>query len=158
MKTGFMVSPGLVLMITLPIAAQMQGMHARDTFATAHLSRPEVQQILKQVEQSAYDVPDDWISELRVKRVDLGSSPGLVLQGSKLLCGATGNCEIWVFRKVGNTWLSLLPGDEAPIAEGFQLGPAKSGGIKDFTIVANSSAEAATTITYSFDGRRYRRK
>src|SRR5215472_3484991 len=110
MKTRFMVSPSLVLAVTLPIAAQMQGLHPGDTFAAAHLSRPEVQQILKEVEQSAYDVPEDWKSELRIKRVDLGSSAGVILQGSKLLCGGTGNCQIWVFRKLGNKWLSLLPG------------------------------------------------
>ena len=158
MKTRVLASLSLVPLITLSIAAQMQSLRATDTFAAANLSRPDVQQILKQVEQSAYDVPEDWKSELRVKRVDLGSSPGVILQGSKLLCGATGNCQVWVFRKLGSKWLSLLPGDEAPIAEGFQLGPAKSRGIKDFTIVTNSSAEAATTITYCFDGRFYRHK
>jgi len=38
---------------------------------------------------------------------DLGSSPGLVLEGTNLLCGGTGNCQIFVFRRV-NDRFSLL--------------------------------------------------
>jgi hypothetical protein len=84
----------VVLFASLPAIAQMQSLGPKDTFATAKLSAAEVQDILKQVERSAYDEPNDWRNELRVRRVDLGSRPGLVLQGSKLLCGATGNCQL----------------------------------------------------------------
>jgi hypothetical protein len=110
------------------------------------------------VEQSAYDTPDDWKKELRVRRADLGNNPGMVVQGSKLLCGGTGNCQTWVFRKTDNKWVSLFPNDRVPIAERFRLGPGVTDGIKDFTIVANSGAEAGQTVTYKFDGKFYRTK
>jgi len=90
--------------------------------------------------------------------VSLGSAPGLILQGSKLLCGATGNCQLWVFRKAGNRWLSLFTNDETALAEGFPLGPGVTHGIKNFAIKANSSAEADKTVTFKFDGRFYRAK
>jgi len=147
----------LILFTAIQSSAQMQSLGSKDAFRTANLSRRETAEILKQVEASAYDYPEDWTSELRVRRVDLGGSPGLVLQGSKLLCGVTGNCQTWVFRKANDKWLSLFSAD-APVAEGFRLGPGITGGIKDLTIVANSSAEAGRSVAFKFDGRFYRRK
>jgi len=146
----------ITLFASFAAAGQMQSLGPKDTFRAAKLSSKEVQEIVKLVEASAYDMADDWTTELRVRRVDLGSSPGLVLQGSNLLCGATANCQLWVFRKVGNRWLSLFSSDQAPIAEGFRLGPGATGGIKDLTIIANSSAEAGATTRYKFDGKFYR--
>src|SRR5215470_17021493 len=89
----------LILFTAIDASAQMQRLDSKDAFRAANLSPCETAEILKQVEGSAYDYPDDWTRELRVRRVGLGGSPGLVLQGSKLLCGATGNCQTWVFRK-----------------------------------------------------------
>ena len=94
--------------------------------------------------------------KLRVRHVDLGGSPGLVVRGTKLLCGATGNCQTWVFRNVNDKWMSLF--DDAPIAESFQLGPTVTRGIKDLKIVANLSADRARRITYKYDGKVYRAK
>src|SRR5437660_12792844 len=111
-------------------AAQLQSLGARDTFPAAALSSAEVKEIVKQVEDSAYDVADDWESELHVRHVDLGASPGLILQGTKLLCGATGNCQTWVFRRAHNNWILMFAKDDVPIAEDFRLGPGVSSGIK----------------------------
>jgi hypothetical protein len=138
--------------------SQMQNLGSKDTFAAARLSAKEIQEIVAEVEQSAYDTPDSWQSELRVQRVDLGASPGIIVQGSKLLCGGTGNCQTWVFRKAGGKLISLMPKDQVPIAEGFSLGPNVTAGIKDFSISANTSAESGKNITYKFDGKFYRAK
>src|SRR5215475_10356032 len=147
----------LIFFTAIDASAQMQSLGSKDAFRTANLSPRETAEILKQVDASAYDYPDDWTRELRVRRVDLGGSPGLVLQRSKLLCGATGNCQTWVFRKANGKWLSLFSGD-APLAEGFRLGPGMTGGIKDLTIIANSGAEAERSVAYKFDGKFYRSK
>ena len=141
-----------------PSLAQMQSLGPHDTFAAAGLSARAAHEVIDAVEHSAYDTPDSWEKELRVRRVDLGSYPGLVVQGSNLLCGATGNCQLWIFRKAGGKWLSMFGSDQAPIAEGFQLGPARSRGVKDLAISANSSAEVSQRVTYKFDGKRYRTK
>jgi hypothetical protein len=137
---------------------RLQSLGSRDTFRAAALSSTEIKKIVKQVEDSAYDIADDWESELRVRHVDLAASPGLILQGTKLLCGATGNCQTWVFRKSHNNWILMFAKDDVPIAEGFRLGPGVSGGIKDFTVQANSRAEAEQTVTYKFEGKLYRTK
>jgi hypothetical protein len=130
----------------------------KDTFAAAGLTAKEVHEITDGVEQSAYDTPDSWASELRVRRVDLGSVPGMVVQGTKLLCGGTGNCQTWVFRKAEGKWVSMFGGDQAPLADSFQFGPTSTSGVKDFTISANSSAEGSHRVIYKFDGKLYRTK
>jgi hypothetical protein len=140
----------------LSAVSQMERLGPNDTFRTAQLTKREVEELLRQVEDSAFDTADDWPSELRVRRVDLGGSPGIIIQGTKLLCGATGNCQTWVFRKAENKWISLFAGDQVLIIEGFQIGSAATNGIKDFKVVANSSAETEERITYHFDGHFYR--
>jgi hypothetical protein len=134
---------------------QMQALAPGDTFAAAKLSAEDIRAIIAGVQQSAFDTPDSWEKELRVRRVDLGAGPGLVLRGTNLLCGATGNCQTWVFRSVNSRWASLFP-DEAPLAESFQLGPGVTRGMKDFTIMANVSAESGSRIVYKYDGSVYR--
>lgn len=145
-----------VLFLTTALAAQMQSLGRNDTFAAAKLSSAEIQQILNGVEQSAYDTPDSWQSELRLRRVDLGSSPGIVVQGSSLLCGSTGNCQTWVFRKSDYRWISLMPADQAPLASGFCFSKNVTHGIRDFLITANLSATDSNNTTFKFDGKFYR--
>lgn len=141
-----------------PLAAssQMESLGPNDTFRAAQLTEKEVEEIVRQVQDSAFDTADDWQSELRVRRIDLGRSPGIVIQGTKLLCGATGNCQTWVFRKLDDKWISLFPADKVPISEGFHIGLAVTNGIKDVTMAANSGAESEERVTYRFDGKFYR--
>jgi len=153
------VFPVAILAATFAVAlvfAQMQSLKPSDTFSAAGLSPKEVRDVINGVEQSAYDIPDSWEQELRVRRVNLGLTPGLVVEGTMLLCGGTGNCQTWVFRKSNGKWVSMFAGDQAPLAESFQFGPSATRAIKDFTIHTNSSAEAGKRVTYKFNGRFYR--
>lgn len=147
-----------ILLFSATAVAQVQTLGINETFSAAKLSTTEVQEIIAGVEISAYDTPASWENELRVRRVDLGSGPGLVVLGTNLLCGATGNCQIWVFRRVGGKWLSLFGTNEAPVAEGFQLGPDSTNGVKDLWLSANVSAARGKRTTYKFDGNVYRTK
>jgi len=135
---------------------QMQNLTAKDTWAAAKLSAQEIQQITEAVENSAFDTPDSWEQELRVRRVDLGASLGIIAQGTKLLCGGTGNCQVFVLQKANGKWTSLFGTEQAPLAESFQLGPALTNGIKDLTVIANCSAESSARAVYKFDGKVYR--
>ena len=126
-----------------------------DTFFAATLNGAEQQQILEQVANSSFDSPDSWLQELRIRRVSMGESAGLVIRGTHLLCGATGNCETWIFRRAHDRWLNALDG-EAPLASGFGF-VRQTAAIKDWVIVANRSADAAGWTRYRFDGEFYRR-
>jgi len=146
------------LLISVTAANQMQSLSPQDTFAASRLSQKEIRQIRDEVEQSAYDTPESWEKELRVKRVDLGKRSGLVVRGTNLLCGATGNCQTWIFQKIRDRWVSLFPKDQVPVIESFCLGPSITAEIKDLTVSANLSAQSVQTITYQFDGKFYRAK
>jgi hypothetical protein len=137
-------------------SAQMQHLHKDETLAKLNLPQAELKQIISGAEAAAFDFPDSWEKELRARRISLGSAPGLVLQGSDLLCGVTGNCQVFVFRRVGKDWLSLFEAQQAPVVEGFSFGPGLTQGIKDLHVVSNSSADKSTQATYRFDGKFYR--
>jgi len=144
----------LLLLSFLASFATAKTLGTADTFAAAKLTQEEVSQLIPALEQLAYDTPDSWNTELRAKRIDLGSSPGLVLEGTNLLCGGTGNCQIFVFRRVNDRWISLFQG-QAPICEAFTFGPGTSHGIKNLTVAANQSAETTHRVAYQFDGQFY---
>jgi len=156
MKAFMIVALFIGLFLSVPAASQMERLGPNDTFHAAQLTEKEVEELVRQVQDSSFDTADDWQSELRVRRVDLGHSPGIIIQGTKLLCGATGNCQTWVFRKLDDRWISLFPIDKVPIVEGFHIESGVRHGIRDFKVVANFSAESERTITYHFDGKFYR--
>jgi len=135
---------------------QPQSLGSRDTLAAANLSGKEMRQIVASLEESAYDSPDSWSEELRAKRIDLGGGSGLLLQGTQRLCGGTGNCQLFIFRKVNDAWVSLVARGLTLLAESFQFGPGVTDGIKDLTVWTNTGAQADRRTTYKFDGRFYR--
>jgi hypothetical protein len=145
----------VVLGLVVGVRSQMQSLSQKDSFGAAKLSAKETHEILDGVEQSAYDTPDSWEAELRLRRVNLGDTPGIVVQGTSMLCGGTGNCQTWVFRKTSDRWVSMMAGDQAPIASGFEFGTTFTHGIRDFTITSNSSAAASKRVTLKFDGKFY---
>lgn len=134
----------------------MEHLHHEETLAKLGLPQAELTQVISGVQAAAYDSPDSWEKELRARKISLGAVPGLVLQGTDLLCGATGNCQIFVFRRVGEKWLALFEDEEAPVVEGFSFGPGLAQGIKDLHVISNSSADKSTQATYRFDGKFYR--
>jgi hypothetical protein len=143
-------------LLAIAAPAQSQTLAEKDTLASAKLSATERRQIISAVEQLAFDTPESWGKELRVRRVELGSSPGIIVQGTDLLCGGTGNCQLFIFRRVNDKWVSLFGDDQAPMADGFELGPGITHGIKDLTVTTTSSAKSTQRVIYRFDGRHYR--
>jgi len=139
--------------IKLPAMTQLQ---ESDTFRGARLTPSEKEQVFQEVAGISFDTPDSWESELRVRRVILGGvEEGLVLQGTTLLCGGTGNCETFVLRRVNSKWIAMFD-EQAPVASGFGIGPESSNGIKNLVIATNQSADLDKYTIYKFDGKLYR--
>jgi len=128
---------------------------SQDTFASAGLTLADQQQILQQVENTSFDIPDSWLAELRVGRISLGTSAGLMVRGTQLLCGGTGNCQTWLFRRVNGRWLNMFAG-QAPVVSRAGLVRQKAG-VRSLITTAHLSAERDQWTQYRFDGRVYRR-
>jgi hypothetical protein len=127
-----------------------------ETFQAAKLSSNEANGILKQIEETSFDYPDAWQSELRVRRLSLGDTDGLVVRGTRLLCGGTGNCQTWVFRQQSNgRWVSMFH-RQAPIISAFGFANHTSRGIRDLVTLAHASAETSSYNVFAFDGNFYR--
>jgi hypothetical protein len=127
-----------------------------ETLSAARLSVPEQTKIFEQIERTSFDVPDSWSMELRARKISLGKLEGLVVRGTRLLCGATGNCETWVFRRTPEGWVNMLDG-EAPIAA--SLGFVRQNvPVRDLVLTANLSASRSDVTRYTFDGRFYHRR
>ena len=133
----------------------LKDLSVNETFVAAKLTAAEQKQIVDQVENTSFDAPDSWETELRVRRVSLGESDGLIVRGTRLLCGGTGNCETWVFRRSPGKWLNMFE-EKAPIVSGFGFEQETSGGIKNFLVSANSSAAKESRRSFKFDGKVYR--
>ena len=132
----------------------MGSLKASETFHAARLSSAETARIFKQVEETSFDYPASWQSELRVRRVSLGDTDGLVIQGRKLLCGGTGNCQTWVFRRTNGRWTSMFQ-HRAPIVSAFGFADKTSHGARDLATLAHVSAETSAYSVFEFDGNFY---
>ena len=148
----YFVAIALAQSVSIP---PMDSLKASETLQAAKLSSPEIKQICEQLETPSFDVPDSWEKELRGRRVSLGNEEGLVIQGTELLCGGTGNCQTWVLGRSSGKWLTMFK-DQAPIASAFGFQPETHSGHKNFVVAANSSADAENYIIYHFDGQFYR--
>ena len=153
----FVMSPLLFAQPTnLPLDIEwLTQAQSQDTFSRAGLTQADQQQILTQVEITSFDAPDSWLAELRVARISLGTSAGLVVRGTQLLCGGTGNCQTWVFRRENSGWLNMFDG-QAPVISRAGL-VRQNAGVRDLVTTAHLSAEREQWTTYRFDGHVYRR-
>jgi len=133
----------------------LKDLNANESFLAAKLTAEERKQIIDQVEMTGFDVPDSWDSELRARRVSLGEADGLVIRGTQLLCGGTGNCQTWIFRRSQGQWFNLFE-QEAPIASGFGFEQETTNGIVNFLVSAKGSAAEENRILFKFDGKVYR--
>jgi hypothetical protein len=140
-----------------PELPPMHQLDDREKFKIARLPHQEVEQILAQIQETSFDWPDSWASELRARRVSLGDQEGLIVQGTKLLCGGTGNCQTWVFRRLHGRWTALFE-SQAPVIAGFGFLPNGSNGIRDLVTVTNAGGKRDVYTVFVFDGSRYRER
>ena len=127
----------------------------RDSTAAASLPAAEVKQVLDQVERTSFDTPDSWENELRLRRLPIAGGDGLVVRGTAMLCGGTGNCETWLFRRVKGAWVNMFEG-EAPVISSFGFGRQVNHDLPDFIATAPLSAAKSNYMVYVFDGAFYR--
>jgi hypothetical protein len=135
--------------------AAVPALSDQETLPAAPLSAGDIDEIIGQVEETSFDTAEDWHAELRARRLRLGDGDGLLVRGTRLLCGGTGNCQTWLFRRVEGKWRGLFA-DQAPIGEGIAFAGERHGGLPDVVIDAHVSASASERTVFAFDGRFYR--
>lgn len=97
------------------------------------------------------------------RHVDMGEGAdnGLVLAGSDIsVCGATGNCATWFFRKVAGKWQFVVSGegpggDSSMFTDIFGFVPPKHNGLFEMITMANVSAGESPFAVWWFDGTKY---
>jgi hypothetical protein len=156
----------LSLSLCLPLTAQSSptinpnsGAYAlRD----AHLPAQVKSDIVKIVASHFQDMPDSpsghtialssWVSTMQLART---GPPAIVVSGGPddYDNGATGNGDIWLFRRVGNHAVLILSGG------GFDFKPASKtyhNGMLDLQTAWNMSCCSGGIEVYRFDGHRYK--
>jgi hypothetical protein len=146
-----MTADAIAQTLELPAMHQLRD---ADKFRAAVSSPEEAEQILAQIQETSFDWPDSWESELRARRVSLGNVDGLIVQGSKLLCGGSGNCQTWIFASLQKRWTALF-GKEAPIVAGFGFLQTKNSGVSDLVTDTNAGGGRDSYIVFGFDGSHY---
>jgi hypothetical protein len=80
--------------------------------------------------------------------VALGQADVLVVRGTSLLCGATGNCQSWVFLRSQQQWRNLIQG-AAPLASGLGFEERVSAGLKNLVLVTNAGGQKDRYTRYA---------
>ncbi len=130
--------------------------HSGQTLASMGLSEGEIARI---TEISGVDA-----SAVLARHVDMGEGAdnGLAVQGNGLdLCGATGNCASWFFRKAGGQWQLAAP-DSPGLGEStgvfvamFAFVPPKHNGFFEMILMNHLSVAEYPFEVWWFDGTKY---
>ena len=102
---------------------------------------------------------EDQAPNILVKLIDLNGDrvPEVVARASSTFwCGATGNCSMWVFGKVGAKYEPLVVEDEISSYLGFTAMPQRTGGYLDLVFKQHDSAFRQALIVFKFRNGKYR--
>jgi hypothetical protein len=132
------------------------GAHAQPqaewSLAEAPMKRMLKERIMAELNKAADTDGPPVTGAARVKFVRLnasGSRTGIEVRAPNEWCGATGNCEDWIFdSKTGNL---LVQGD----GWDYVFHRATHHGLFDFSVRLNMSAFSGTITEYQFDGNVY---
>jgi hypothetical protein len=156
----------LTLALCLPVTAQSSPTVSQNTGAVAlrdaHLPAQEKNDIVAIIAKHFQDMPgspsghtialSSWVSELHLAR---SGPPVIEIDGGPddYDNGATGNGDIWLFRRVGNRAVLIFSGG------GFTIKPESNtyhNGMLDIHTAWNMSCCNGGIEVYRFDGHRYK--
>jgi hypothetical protein len=148
----------------LPDILDMYSSHQGQLITAIGLSQNELTEVLSTVlrydfvKESDVRSPTALKKELLARHVDMGegANNGLVVQGTSELCGGTGNCVTWFFRKSGAKWQLLpLARRYPPDSAAFAFISPKHNGLLDLVLVRHMSADDAPVDVWQFNGAKY---
>jgi len=128
-----------------------------DTFVASGLRAAARKEIFQDIAITAYDTPESWDAELRVRHETVGPWHVAVVRGTSLLCEATGNCQTWLFRLDGRHWVNVIAAGQAPVIDGLSLTRAGRGRPWRLATRTRKSAHESVFAEWRFDGRLFQR-
>jgi hypothetical protein len=95
----------------------------------------------------------DITEGITLKKIDLNKDgqPEYLTTLGPFLCGVTGNCLTWVYRKTGDEYQLLLRTSGRQLL----LEKTSTGGFRDLRMEAGNSADKQDFSIYRFDGNKY---
>jgi hypothetical protein len=146
-------------------AKDLQVLDSEDSIkASKTLSLAERQALIKAIvgRLKKYEVrtSQEWwttAENTRIRLVDLNGDgvSEVIAQGSgDLSCSPTGNCDFWVFSRVGETYKLIL---EREAIQTFTVQPTLTNGFHDLVLGMHGSATEQELFVYRFIGGRYQR-
>lgn len=133
----------------------------RDRMELTRLLLAEIQPFVADNNYSSRQEVVDAVRRTRVKLVDLNGdgTPEILLQAYDIhLCGATGNCEFWVYSRGPHSFRKLLDSRGPDGVGGIQLIqilPGKDGGYHDVLTAAHDSADELGLTVWRFHNGSY---
>src|SRR5579872_154339 len=97
-----------------------------------------------------------FVVQIRVRAIDLtgNGSTEFIAQGmDDRSCSPTGNCDLWVFRRKGSSYVSIL---YSAVAQTYTIQPTVTHGFYDLVVGMHGSATEQDLKVYRFDGYKYR--
>jgi hypothetical protein len=146
------------LLARFPMAALAQtpgGAHAEPqaewSLAEAPLKRLLKERIMAELNKEAYwdGPPATGAARVKFVRLNAFGRTGIEVRAPNKWCGATGNCEVWIFDS--KTGTLLVKGD----GWDYVFHRATHHGVFDFSVRLNMSAFSGTIAEYQFDGNVY---
>jgi hypothetical protein len=148
-----------------PALNEMYSSHEGQPITEIGLTQGELKYVLSIVRRNVMVVNEKLKStsvlerELLARRVDMGQgvTNGLVVQGSKDLCG-DGNCITWFFRRSHAKWqpLFFVTSNFSEFSVGmFAFLPPKHSGLFNLLLMTHMSADDAPTDIWQFNGVKY---
>jgi hypothetical protein len=99
----------------------------------------------------------DAAADTRIEVVDLDGDgkPEVIAQSwGDEMCGATGNCAFWIFKKIGSVYKAILIG----AAQTFAVEETGTNGFRDVTLGLHDSATKSELRLYRFSEGRYHKR
>ena len=149
--------------VDFELPARMHGSHQSAGISEGDLDDPTVAEIIGTIAgKGGEDMPTtkDMEEELLATHLDLGEGAenGLVVQGSEKLCGATGNCQMWFFRKLAGKWTQVKFEDDegsGVLASMYAAVAPKHDGLYELILGSHFNAFEVPLAQLWFDGKKY---
>ena len=138
-------------LVTLSSAACAES-RARATVPSQIIAQISRDTMLPETVDTARDSLSTYLVAVPLE-LNRDDTPELIVRGTRMMCGATGNCPVWIFRRSEGGFERLL---YATTVQTIVAQSTVTRGYRDVLTSGHGSATESEYTLYQFDGRVYR--